>query len=293
MRNGTATVIVWIATGLAVLAGPMAAAALAGTTGRTASTSTGTTTTGTNGASNGGAGGGATGTTTTATTTTGTTTTTTTPSQTDAASDRAGLVDYREYLRALVNDEELGAQRDQTFTNTIKQGCAGVLKPVSTLAPSKVSSTVLSDLGEEIGGDLTLQFLSEADKPFAQLSSEFDSLPWTEAPPPEAIDGLLSAERALLALAPSQLCIDARSLALHPKLEPAGSEAFLAHYLDDSATLKLALNEFLSVLSRFASSDESKLIKTIDHLVATFASTSAATERTDADTVLTTLGLNS
>jgi hypothetical protein len=276
MVCSTRTLFASMACGLVLVGGPLVAVAVAGTP---ASRASGTTTTST---------------TATPTTTTTTTTTTgpTTTSQTDAASNQSALTDYRRYLSALVKGTQVGVQRDASFAANIRQACTGVLSSVSTLPAAKVSATVLSQLGEEIGGDLALEFLSEADQPFAQLSTALNSLPWTEAPPPEAIDGLLTAESAVLGLTPSPLCADARALAKHPRLEPSGSKAFLGSYLSDSATLKQQLTDFLSVLSRFATTRDSHLIKSIDQLVAKFASASASVERADAATVLTTLGLS-
>jgi hypothetical protein len=274
MLSGKRTLLAWIACGLALAGGPVVAVAVAGTT-RTTVSATSTTPT-----------------TTTSTTTTTTSTTTTTTSQTDAASNQAALLDYHAYLAALVKGTQIGMRRDAAFAAKVNEECPGVLSSVSTLPSSRVSATVLSELGEEIGGDLALEFLSEADQPFAQLSAVLNSLPWTEAPPPEAIHGLLTAESAVLALTTSPLCTDARALAKRPKLEPAGSQAFLGAYLSDSAALRSQLTDFLAVLSRFATTRDSQVIKAIDRLVAKFASASASVERADASTVLTTLGLS-
>jgi hypothetical protein len=230
---------------------------------------------------------------TTPTTTTSTTPTTTTPTPTatDNASDRAALQDYHTYLVALIKNEATGTQRDIAFTVKVRKRCSGVLTALSTLPTARVSSTALSDLGEEIGGDLALAYLSEASRPFAQLSTALYSLPWNEAAPAEAVNGLLRAESAVLGLSMSSLCADAQALANHPRVVPAGTQAFLTPYLTASARLKQQLTAFLSVLSHDATTHENQLIASIDQLVSKFAANSAIVEHTDANTILQTVGL--
>lgn len=264
MRSRAGILLAWLAAAVAIIAGPAAALA----TGRPATT------------------------TPTTTTPTTTTSTSTTPSTTDSASDRAALTDYHTYLVALVKNAQTGVQRDAALTAKIRRRCSGALSPLTSLPKGHVNSAALSDLGEEIGGDLAIEFLSEADKPFAQLSSALDALPWTEVAPPEAIQGLLSSESSVLGLGISSLCVDARALAAHPRVVPAGSQSFLGTYLNDSATLKQDLSVFLSVLSHDATAHQNQLIGAIDQLVAKFASISAQAERLDAASILSALGLS-
>jgi hypothetical protein len=128
--------------------------------------------------------------------------------------------------------------------------------------------------------------------PFSQLSSALGSLTWTEPAPQQAIASLLSAESAILALSPSNLCADARQLAGHPRRVAPGTVAFLNAYLDASNALKLQFTQFLSVLSRFATSADDPLISAINTLVSRFSAVSAAVEKRDAGLILASLGLN-
>lgn len=228
-----------------------------------------------------------------ATTTPTTTTTTSTTTPSDAESDRSALTDYRNYLKALVKGASGGVAQDAAFTATVKKRCSGALAPLTALPSSQVSATALSDLGEEIGGDLAIDYLSEADTPFAKLSPALEVLVWSDPAPEQAIGALLSAESAVLSLTSSSLCADARSLAAHPARVPRRTVAFLGPYLTYSATLRSQLSEFLAVLSRYATTDDNSVISQINALVAKFAASSAMTEHSDATAILAALGLTS
>ncbi len=229
-------------------------------------------------------------TTPTDTTTTGTTTTGS-GARTDAISGRAALTDYQSYLVALVNGESAGQQRALAFAAVIKARCAGALATVATLPTTEVDQLALSDLGEELGADLTLEYLSEANAPFAQLSAQLGALSWSQPAPALVVEGLLQAEGRMLALAPSALCADARALTHRPLTAPAGSLAFLNSYLRYSAVLKARFESFLALLSRYATPSDAAVITAIDRLVAQFDASSTAAEKTGATVLLTALGL--
>jgi hypothetical protein len=233
---------------------------------------------------------------TTPTGTTGAPTTPTTPttppsSKADAASYRSARLDYRTYLSALIAAEPAGRQSADAFVAGVRTHCAGVLSSVAVPPSGQVSQTALSDLGEEIGADLALQFLAEAVGPFAQLSTQLGALTWSQPAPAQAVAGLLTAERDVLALSTTRLCADARALANHPLVAPNRTLSFLNTYLRASATLKKRLASFLTVLSSYATPSEEALISTIDRLVAQYAATSGAVERTGATSILSALGL--
>jgi hypothetical protein len=210
----------------------------------------------------------------------------------DAASDRAALIAYQAYLQALVKGVPAGAKQDAMLTATVKRRCAGVLGPLSALPSAQLNSLALSDLGEEIGGDLAIEFLSEAQGPFQQLSATLTPLSWAEPAPQAAIHALLSAESAILALSPTTLCADARALAAHPRKVPAATLAFLATYLADSAALKQQLTEFLTVLSKYATAKDNDVINAVNQLVARFGAAQDQAEHVDADAILVSLGLS-
>jgi len=269
MRSRSLKLLLLAATAAALAAGPAAAAALGTVVGPGTS---------------------ATPTSTTATTPTTATTATT---NSDRTSDRSALSDYRAYLLALVDGAPAGGRAAALFAASVNERCSRVLGPIASLSSSRVSSAALSDLGQEIGADLALEFLSEADQPFAQLSSSLTGLAWAEPAPAQAIHQLLSTEGAVLALSPSGLCADARELATRPGRVPPGSVAFLSVYASDSAALKQQFNEFLAVLSRYATANDNNLIGEVNYLVARFGAVEARYEHRDASAILASLGLSS
>ena len=272
MRSRSLKLLLLAATAAALAAGPAAAAALGTVVGPGTS---------------------ATPTSTTATTPTTATTATTATTNSDRTSDRSALSDYRAYLLALVDGAPAGGRAAALFAASVNERCSRVLGPIASLSSSRVSSAALSDLGQEIGADLALEFLSEADQPFTQLSSSLTGLAWAEPAPAQAIHQLLSTEGAVLALSPSGLCADARELATRPGRVPPGSVAFLSVYASDSAALKQQFNEFLAVLSRYATANDNNLIGEVNYLVARFGAVEARYEHRDASAILASLGLSS
>ncbi len=240
-----------------------------------------------------GSGSPTTATTPTGTTTTGTTTTSSGTPTGDGVSDLSALIAYRTYLQALLQGVPAGARQDMTLNAIVRRHCAGVLSSIGSLPSSQLNAQALSDLGEEIGGDLAIRFLSEAQPPFSALSSALTPLTWSEPAPQEAIRELLGAESAILGLSPTMLCADARALAAHPRKVPLATLTFLATYLSDSAALKQQLTQFLTVLSKYATANDNDVINAINQLVARFGSAENTVERADANTILAALGLSS
>jgi hypothetical protein len=150
---------------------------------------------------------------------------------------------------------------------------------------------VLSNFGEEIGGDLALAFLSEAKGPFAQLSTAIAGLQWSSPAPAYAIRQLLAAERTVLKMPPSHLCANASLVSSYPRVIPAATQAFLNRYLAASANVARRFHNFLWVLQRHETRADRPLVAAIDTLVAQFGAASASAEQTYSQSVMSNLGL--
>jgi hypothetical protein len=225
------------------------------------------------------------------TTTTPTTTTPTPPPSLNAVSDQAALTAYRRYLQSLVSNAGLGRQRDAALVSTVASSCQNALTQVSGEPSTPVRQAVLSNFGEEIGGDLALAFLSEAKRPFEKLSTVLGSLRWSSPVPATAIRQMLSAERSVLNMPQSSLCADAAQVSSYPRVTPVATTNFLTRYLDVSATVSRRFQNFLTVLQRYETAAQRPLLAVIDSLVSQFEAASTAADQTYSQSILSDLGL--
>jgi len=227
-------------------------------------------------------------------TTPGTTTTSpgsTNPGSVDTSSDLAALTAYRAYLQALVGNATEARAAEQLFVNTTASTCEGALTPITTMSRSDVNGDALTALGQEIGSDLWLSFSSAAADPFTQLSATLGGLHWTHDTTAQAVTAFVKAERTALTMQASNLCKDALLLAAKPMVEPTTAKAFLFRYQTARTLLKAKLATFLSVLERFQTPAETKLVSSIDKLASQFDSISLTAQHTSATTLLTDLGI--
>lgn len=233
-------------------------------------------------------------TTTTPTTPTPTTTTTpvtTTPGTVDTTSDLAALTAYKTYLQALVTGATEARVTEQLFVSNAASTCEGALTPITAMPRTSVSGAALTALGQEIGSDLWLSFTSTASQPFTQLATALAGLRWTHRTTSLAVSAFVKSERAVLTMPPSNLCKDALLLAAKPLAEPITAKSFLLHYQDARATLKARLATFLSVLERFQTPTEAKLVGSIDKLASQFDSISLSAQNSSASVLLGDLGI--
>ena len=218
------------------------------------------------------------------------TTPVTTPSL-NTASDHAALTAYRTYIQALVTNANLGRQRDAALVSTVASSCQNALSQLSGEPSTPVRQAVLANFGEEIGGDLGLAFLSEAKRPFAQLSSVLGGLQWSTRAPATAIRQLLSAERTVLRMPQSDLCANAAQVSTYPRVIPAATQAFLNRYLAASANVSSRFHNFLTVLQRHETRADRPLVAAIDTLAAQFSAASASAEQTYSQSVMSDFGV--
>jgi hypothetical protein len=235
--------------------------------------------------------GGALAATTPTTPSTTTTPTTTTPPSLNSASDHLALTAYKSYIQALVLNANLGRQRDAALVSTIASSCQNALSQLRGEPSTPVRQAVLANFGEEIGGDLALAFLSEAKRPFAQLSAALAGLPWSYRAPAYAIRQLLRAEKTVLRMPPSDLCANASQVSSYPRVIPIATQSFLSGYLAASANVSSRFHNFLTVLQSHETKADRPLVAEIDTLVAQFSAASTSAEQTYSQSVMSELGL--
>ena len=218
----------------------------------------------------------------TTTTTTGTTTTPVLVHQ-NVVADRRALNAYATYLSALINQQALGQADAASYVTTISQpgtgGCKAALTKL-TQPPYQVDAKAqhtLMVLGEEIGDDVTLTFDLSATEAFTRFSSVLRGLHWTRlsgAGP--VIRRYISAETNMLALAPSNLCLDAADAELHPDEIPDGTKTFLPLYNETSNRANLALTNLTTLMQTYEVPGEKALVARISTLAGELATQTKA-----------------
>lgn len=222
-----------------------------------------------------------TGTTTSTTTTTTTTSTTTTTPPTGTSrpgrptinnfSDRKALNAYATYLSALINQQPVGQANDTSYIATISgtSGCKAALAPL--MQPPYQMNTraqhTLTVLGQEIGGDITINFNLSATQAFSKFSSVLRSLRWSRLSGGSAvIRRYVNAGSNLLALGVSNLCLDATNASLHPDTVPEDTRTFIETFDRAASQANLALTNLLALMQAYEMPGERWLVARISTL---------------------------
>lgn len=188
-------------------------------------------------------------------------------------SDRRALTAYANYLTALINQEPAGQATDTSYITTISQpgtgGCKGALSKL-TQPPYQVDAKAqhtLTVLGEEIGDDITINFDLSASEPFTRFSNVLKELRWTRL----SGAGLLvrhyiTSQVNLLALAPSNLCLDASYAQLHPEVVPDNTRLFIQTYNRAATQANYALMSLTALMQTYEIPGEKAVVARISTL---------------------------
>jgi hypothetical protein len=233
----------------------------------------------------------------TGTTTTGTSTTPTKPVRLTAnnTADRRALNAYATYLNTLINQEPVGQTNDSAYITTISQpgtgGCKAALSKL-TQPPYQLDTKAqhtLTVLGEEIGDDVTINFDLAATEPFTRFSGVLQSLHWTRfSGAGQIIRHYISTQTNMLALASSNLCLDASDAELHPDVVPDGTKTFIPLYNEASNKANAALTNLLTLMQTYEIPGEKTLVTRIS-MLATQLTTQTKDDLLQSGTALTTV----
>jgi hypothetical protein len=236
-------------------------------------------------------------TTSSGTTTTGTSTTPTKPVKLTAnnIADRKALNAYATYLTTLINQEPVGETNDSAYITTISQpgtgGCKAALSKL-TQPPYQVDTKAqhtLTVLGEEVGDDLTINFDLAATEPFTKFSGVLQALHWTRfSGAGLVIKRYINTQTSMLALAASNLCLDASDAELHPDIVPDGTKTFLPLYNEASSKANLALTNLLALMQAYEIPSEKTLVSRIS-MLANELTTQTKNDLLQSGTALTTV----
>jgi hypothetical protein len=210
----------------------------------------------------------------------------------DLASDKAALNAYATYLASLVRSTPIGELSDSSYVTTISGQCKGALEPL-TQPNEQVSAAVqatLTELGKEMGDDLSIGFDQVASVPFERLSTSLSRLKWTLfSGGAYVVRRFDTTETAVLSLTQSSLCQNALLAALEPRTIPTATKSFVRGYARASNAANVALTHLLKLMQTYETPAEHAVITRIANLAAQLAKTAKASLQTNSSALTNTL----
>jgi hypothetical protein len=210
-----------------------------------------------------------------------------------SSADLAALNAYHTYLGALNAEVQSSESHDALIVDGVTNTCPGALEDLNNLSSSQLKKSALTDFADEVDADLDIAYMAPSKTPLTNFASTLTGLTWSSTSQFQTTTQLISTERAMLRLAQSNICADATTLDAAPLSEPQTTGTFLKRYRRAASNLRSALGAFQSLLSKFETSSERKLVTQINSLVSQFSTQSGSTEQSDASTVMSELGVNS
>jgi hypothetical protein len=215
------------------------------------------------------------------------------PRSLNASADQAAMTAYRTYLSGLTAGALGAAARASQVEIHVSSTCPDALTDLAQLSADQVKASALTAFGNEVDAELQLAYISGNATALNRLGGALDALSWSTVTPAATTTAFIRAERALAAVTSSNLCKDAAALDAAPLSEPMSTRRFLARYHAATRALNLSRAAFQSLLAKFQSPTETRLVAQINGLAAQYVSQASAVEQTDADAVLAALGLSS
>ena len=212
---------------------------------------------------------------------------------TNSDADGFALTAYHVYLSSLAAGAQSAAARASLVIDGVSDTCPDVLDDLAKLSAGQLEKSALTAFGQEVDADLEIAYVSGNTSALSRFANVLDGLTWSTPAQYNTTIRLISSERALIGMTPSNLCEDATSLDAAPLSEPTTTRRFLGRYRAASAALNSALSAFESLLAEFETKSETKVVAQIDVLVSQYAAQSSSTEQSDATAVLSELGVSS
>ncbi len=216
----------------------------------------------------------------------------TTAQSSNASTDLSALTAYHTYLSSLTADASSAAARDTQILDGVTNTCSDVLADLNKLSAGQLKKSALTAFGSEVDAGLDLAYISAGTAALNRFATALDGLSWSTTSQFNTTMTLIAGERALLDTTPPRLCPDAIALDAAPLSEPTTTRHFLSRYHRASSALNSDLSAFQALLTKFETKSEGKLVAQINALVSGYSSQSTSTEQSDADAVLSELGVN-
>lgn len=190
-------------------------------------------------------------------------------------------------------DAPISQQGDEQFVAAVAAACPNVLAAVNLLPSSQVNHAASVALGEEIAADLYVaRFLPAERAVTSSFASTVERLPWSSRATRAAIRRAMQAQRRYFALAPSNLCADARTLAAsNAQSTPPGTLQFLAVFGRDFAAVQDSALD--TAINRFKTARDASLIRAANRNAPLLIAERKALVTSEGPKVLSVLGLSS
>jgi hypothetical protein len=148
----------------------------------------------------------------------------------DRASAHVALRALDRYLRATLASLPAAKRSDQAYVRSISAGCRNALAPLNSKPASALNKAAARAFIDETVFDLVDRANLPLRGPLARMSGTLSGLRWSSPRIGAIVNAFPAAERALFAVAPSDLCADARAFAANPRAEPAGTRQWVATF---------------------------------------------------------------
>lgn len=202
--------------------------------------------------------------------------------------DHAALGAYRTYLHALVRSEVAAARRDHRFVSHVEGVCRGGLTRAQI---SRIGVAQLRSFGLELGGDLAIRYNSQALRPFNRLAASLSSLTWASQSAVATVMRFIYAERAVLRLRTTNLCLDFLQLNDHPRRTPSATARFGRRYLRVATAAQRRNRELLELFQRYQTRTDGGLIDDINAYLGQYATAATHTQSQSATEIRRALRL--
>jgi len=209
----------------------------------------------------------------------------------DQRSDHAALTAYRTYLHGIGARIPAVRKAESAYVSSIATRCAGALDPLNHATTSSINQTALFDFGEELGGSAFVVAYSPAQAPFATFAATLEKLHWSSPQTAKAVNRYLTAQNRLFALAPSDVCTDARALAASvAETIPPGTAQWVAEFRRDAIAQQSAAGAFAKVLEEFETPADKAIVASDNGLLQSLTVKLKGVATSGATKILNTLG---
>ena len=210
----------------------------------------------------------------------------------DVRSEHVALRASDRYLKQQLSTVPTGRRDDRSFVASVSSRCRNVLAAYAKLPMSQVSTSAAFTFGQEVGTDVLVVAYAANRAPFAKLNRTLSGLRWSSHRTRVAVKRLLVSEHAVLSLAPSDICRDAKALAANPQTTPPGTLRWLAGVVRANDADGRAISAFSNAAARFATPADVPVLNDIMRLSNRVSSAQQALTKTEGRKLLRALGVS-
>jgi hypothetical protein len=169
----------------------------------------------------------------------------------DRASDHVALRAFNRYVKATLSRIPASKRSDESYVHSIAARCRNVLARLASRPVSAVNKNAVKAFVEETVFDLTDKANGPLARPLQQLGHTLSTTRWSTRRTAATVGAFIVAQRKVFALAPPDLCADARAFVANPHATPHGTKRWVAKFTRTSRAANRAGFAFGEVLGFF------------------------------------------